>query len=61
MKINLPKKATFWASVVIAVIGLIAFVVHLFAINIPYLGMAGFILIVAAYALIFLGLTIKGL
>jgi hypothetical membrane protein len=61
MKLNLPKNYTFWASVIIAAVGVVVFVVHLFAINIPKLGTVGFLLVVVAYALMFLGLTTEPL
>jgi hypothetical protein len=61
MKINLPKKSTFWVSVIIATAGMIVGVVHQMARTIPYLGIVAFLLVVLAYILLFLGLTVKGL
>jgi multisubunit Na+/H+ antiporter MnhB subunit len=61
MELNLPKKYTFWISVIIAAVGVVLFIVHLFAPDIPKLGTAGFLLVVVAYALMFLGLTTKPL
>jgi CHASE2 domain-containing sensor protein len=59
MKLNLPKKTTFWASLIIAVAGMVVGAVHQFA-NIPYLNFVAFLLVVAAFVLICLGLTLKG-
>jgi len=61
MKLNPPKKITFWISVIIAAVGVVVYAVHVFAPNIRYLGSAGFLLIVIAFVLLCLGLTIKGL
>jgi hypothetical protein len=60
MKLYLPKKYTFWASVIIAAVGVIVFVVHPF-LTIPYLGVGGFALVVAAFVLMILGLTMQPL
>ena len=61
MKLNLPKKNTFWASVVVAAIGVIVYIVHGFAPTIPHLSLVGFLLVLAAFVLLCLGLTLKGL
>jgi hypothetical protein len=61
MKLNLPKKITFWASVIIAVVGVVVYLVHVLNTAIPYLGAAGFLIVVAAFILMCLGLTVKGL
>jgi CHASE2 domain-containing sensor protein len=60
MKLNLPKKTTFWASAIIAAIGVIAGVVHQLT-NMANLGIVAFFLVLAAFVLICLGLTLKGL
>ncbi len=60
MKLYLPKKYTFWASVIIATVGVVVFVMHPF-LKVPYLGVVGFSLVVVAFALIFLGLTMQPL
>jgi len=60
MKLNPPKKTTFWAAVVLAAIGVIIYIVHLFAMTIPYLQPAAFLLVVVAFVLLCLGLTLKG-
>jgi hypothetical protein len=59
MKLTPPKKITFWISVVLAAVGAIVFVLDYF-LAIPYGGGIGFVLVAAAYGLLFLGLLIKG-
>jgi hypothetical protein len=61
MKLNLPKKNTFWAAVVIAAVGVVVYIVHLFSQSIPYMQPVAFLLVVAAFVLLCLGLTLKGL
>jgi hypothetical protein len=62
MHLNLPKKSTFYVAVVIAAVSLIVYIVHAFFLNnIPYLGGVGFLLLLIAFVLLYLGLTIKGL
>jgi hypothetical protein len=61
MKLNLPKNSTFWAAVIIAAVGVVVYAVHIFVQTIPYLGAASFLLVLGAFVLICLGLTIKGL
>jgi hypothetical protein len=61
MKLNPPKKITFWVSVIIAAVGVVVYAVHLLARNINYLQPAAFLLVVVAFILLCLGLTIKGL
>ena len=61
MKLNLPKKNTFWAAVVIAAVGVVVYIVHLVAQSIPYAQPVAFLLVVVAFVLLCLGLTVKGL
>ena len=61
MKLNPPKKNTFWAAVAIAVVGCVVYAVHLFAREVAYLQPAAFLLVIVAFVLLCLGLTIKGL
>jgi hypothetical protein len=61
MQLNLPKLITFWAAVVIAAVSVVVYIVHLFARYIPNMGAAGYLLLLIAFVLICLGLTIKGL
>ncbi len=60
MKLNLPKKTTFWASIIIAAVGVFVGVVYKFTV-IPYLNIVAFLFVVVAFVLICLGLTLKGL
>lgn len=61
MKLNAPKVNTFWFAIIIAVIAVVVYVVHLLAQNIAYLQPIAFLLVVIAFVLLCLGLTIKGL
>jgi hypothetical protein len=66
MKLNLPKKTTFWAAVGIAIAGVIVYVIHLitfylFKVNIIHMELIAFLLELAAFILLSLGLTMKGL
>ena len=66
MKLNLPKKNTFWIAVGIAAAGIVVYLVHLITfylvkVNIPHLELLAFLLELAAFGLLFLGLTRKGL
>lgn len=60
MKLNPPKNNTFWAAVVIAAVGVVVYVVHLLAKSVPYLQPIAFLLVVVAFVLLCLGLTLKG-
>jgi hypothetical protein len=60
MQLNLPKMITFWIAVAVAAVGVILYVVHYFA-GVALTGGIGFILVAAAFVLLCLGLTIKGL
>jgi Na+-translocating ferredoxin:NAD+ oxidoreductase RnfA subunit len=61
MVLNLPKKTTFWISVAIAAVGVIVEAVHLIVKDSIFLGGISFILVIAAFVLLCLGLTLKGL
>jgi len=62
MKLNPPKKNTFWVSIIIAIVGSIVFFLpYLGLVKAPWLGLAGFLVTVVAYILLVLGLIIKGL
>jgi len=58
MKLNPPKTTTFWFAVILAVIGVVVYVVHLFARNVAYLQPAAFLLVVVAFVLLCIGLTL---
>jgi len=66
MKLNLPKKTTFWIAVGIAAAGVVVYIVHLITfylvkVNFTHLQLIAFLLELAAFGLLFLGLTRKGL
>jgi hypothetical protein len=66
MKLNPPKKSTFWAAVVLAAVGVVVYVVHLILtymshMTIGYLRPFAFLLVLVAFILICLGLTRKNL
>ena len=60
MRLNPPKKITFWVAVAAAAVGVVLYAVHFFG-NVSLLGGIGFILAIAAFVLLCLGLTVKGL
>jgi hypothetical protein len=60
MKLNAPNKNTFWVAVIIAAVGVIVYAVHLVARNVPNLQPAAFLLVVVAFVLLCLGVTMKG-
>ncbi len=62
MKLNPPKHSTFWASVIIAAVGFVVYLLsHFNVIAVGWLGLAGVILLAAAFVLMTMGLTTKGL
>jgi hypothetical protein len=61
MKLNPPKKTTFWAAETIAVVSVVVYIVHLLASHISYLGGVGYFLALVAFVLLTLGLIIKGI
>jgi hypothetical protein len=69
MKLNPPTKNIFWASVIIAVMGVIVYGLHLIinrvirhSINlVSFLQPAAFLLVVVAFVLLAWGLTRKGI
>ena len=56
MRFNPPKKVTFWITVILAVIGLVATFV-----SIPVLSGLAFWLVVVAYAILAISLLVKGM
>jgi L-asparagine transporter-like permease len=63
MRLNPPKKITFWISVIVAALGAIGALLHYFIPSLNqflWLAPLAFILIFVAYLLLFLGLLIKG-
>jgi hypothetical protein len=61
MRLNPPKKITFWAAVAVAAVSVVVYIVHLLANQISYLGAVGYLLLLIAFVLICLGLIVKGL
>ena len=55
MKLNPPKKLTFWISVVLVVLGLIGSFV-----SIPFVSGAAFWFVLVGYVVLVAGLLIKG-
>ena len=56
MRLNPPKKITFWIAVILAAVGFIAYFLP-----IPILSTLSFWLVVAGFVLLALGNTVKGL
>jgi len=52
IKLNLQKKAIFWAAVIVEVIGMIVYVVHLFPQSSQILDVSGFLVFVTAFILL---------
>jgi len=62
MRLNPPKKITFWVSILIAALGFILFLLtYLELIGLAWIGLIGFLLVVVAFILIILSLILKGL
>jgi hypothetical protein len=61
MNLKSPMIRIFWASVIIAALGVVVYAVHLFAQNIAYLQPFAFLLVVVAFVLLCLGITLKNL
>jgi len=64
MNLKEPKKITFWAAVILAAVSVICYVVHIMAQNIMnvqilHLQMIAWLLMSAAFGLLFLGLILK--
>jgi len=59
MRLNAPKKITFWIALIVAVIGVVAKLI-----TIPFLGFLttySFLIVVIAFVLLALGNYVKGL
>jgi hypothetical protein len=61
MRLNPPKKVTFWASIAIAVLSIVVYILHIIFLSFPFLGAFGYLIMIAAFVLLVLGLVIKGL
>lgn len=56
MRLSAPKQMTFWISLIIAIIGVVAE----FVVTIPFLSTYTFIIMIIAFVLLGLGTFIKG-
>jgi hypothetical protein len=62
MRLNPPKKITFWISIIVAVVGFIIYALEYAGVlGVVWLGLVGVLLLVAAFVLLALGLMVKGL
>jgi len=62
MRLNPPKKITFWISIIVAVIGFIVYALtYAGVLGVAWLGLVGVLLLAAAFILLTLGLMVKGL
>jgi hypothetical protein len=61
MRLNPPKKITFWASIALAVVGaLLYFLGHFEFLAVSWFGVVGVLLLFVGYAVLALSLIIKG-
>ena len=62
MRLNPPKKMTFWVSIIAALIGFILYALtYAGVLGMAWLGLIGVLVLVAAFVLLTLGLIVKGL
>ncbi len=62
MRLTPPKKMTFWISLLVAVVGFVIYALTYFGVfSLAWLSLVGVLLLVAAFILLNLGLTLKGL
>jgi len=62
MRLNPPKKSTYWASIITAAVGFVIYLLaHYDLIAVGWLGLVGVLLLAAAFVLLTLSLTLKGL
>jgi len=60
-RLNPPKKSTFWAAVVVAVVGLLAYIFHVAKLlSFTWLSPLAFVLLIIAFVLLVLGLLVDG-
>ncbi len=61
-RLNPPKKVTFWVAVVIAVVGVLAYILSAAGVlSFAWLSLLAFVLVAVAFVLLVLGLLVKGL
>jgi hypothetical protein len=58
-KLNLPKENIYRIAVMIEAAGVIVYAMHLFTQSLPVLDVVGFLLFVAAFVLLYLGIILK--
>jgi hypothetical protein len=61
MRLNPPKKVTFWIAIAIAALSMVVYILHLIFITFPFLGAFGYVILLVAFVLLFLSLIVKGL
>ena len=62
MRLNPPKKITFWASITAVVLGFVLYALtYSGVIGIAWFDLAGVLLLTAAFIIMTLGLIVKGL
>jgi hypothetical protein len=64
MKLNPPKKTTFWAAVIFAVAGMLSYAYHLISLYVlktyqPHFQMIAFVLVSIGFVVFLVGLTAK--
>lgn len=61
MRLNPPKKSTFWISLIFALLGILVYILGAAGLfSFSWMPLLGFLLVVVAYIIIFLGLLVKG-
>ncbi len=62
MRLNPPKKITFWISIVAALVGFVLYaLVYAGVLGIVWLGLVGVLVLAAAFILLTMSLMVKGL
>jgi hypothetical protein len=62
MRLNPPKKITFWIAILVALVGFVLYALsYAGVIGIAWVGLVGVLLLAAAFILLVLGLMVKGL
>jgi hypothetical protein len=59
MKLSSPTRVTFWVALIIAIVGVVLYILG--ATVLPVLAIVGFVVLAAAFVLLFLSVCIKGL
>lgn len=62
MRLNPPKKITYWVSIVVAIVGFVLYALtYAGVLGIAWLSLVGVLLLAAAFILLTMGLMVKGL